>query len=213
MRALVVCSVLSAALVAPVYADEHESALPFPAALGPSVLQNLELGVTQADGTVDVVFASEPDAEKLEYFLSLMVLGTAEQVRFSVTYNAEQRQATFEQIESFIQANGVPWHVCHGWWMSPDADYAEGVIRDELGGSIILIDNGHSSDAVDNPEADIVEALTADPVFVGAFGSQPVRVEDMGKYLKAVSVIWGQIVPVRELDSQRQERGGWIDGC
>lgn len=213
MRVMSVCAALTAFAAAPALADGSASALPFPAVQGQSVSQNLDLGVTQADGTVDVVLAAAPDPDRLDYFLSLLVLGTAEQVRFSVTYDANERQATVGQIESFIEANGVPWHMCHGWWLSPDDDYAETVIRDELGGSVILIDNGQSSDVVDNPEADMEKALTADPVFTGVFGPQPVRVEDMGDYFKAVSAIWGQVVPNRELDSQRQERGGWVDGC
>lgn len=194
-------------------AEASESALAFPSANGQTVAQNLDLGVTQADGTVDVVFADRPDAATLEYFLSLMVLGTAEQVRFSATYSAEGRLETLREIETFIEANGMPWHVCHGWWLSPDDDYAASVVKDRLGGSVILIDNGPSSDVVDNPDADLSAALTADPVFAGIFGSGAARVEDPSDYFEAVSAIWGQVVPNRELDSQRQERGGWIDGC
>ena len=208
MRSLV-CSIVGCFLASSTMAAETD--LPFPVN-GQTVFQNLNLGVTQTDGSIDVVFATKPDPERLADFLSLMVVATAQQVRFSATFNAEDRIETLRSVEDFITSTGVPWHVCHGWWLSPDADYSETVVRDDLGGSLIFIDNGQSSDVVDNPAADMVAALTADPIFGGTFVGNAQRVDDTGKYFDAVSAIWGQVVPNRELDQDRQEKGGWVDG-
>lgn len=214
MRYMVLSACLTALTGGAAVAEQPTpTSLAMPSVSGQSASQNLDLGVTQTDGTVSIVFASEPDSDQLEYFLSLMVISTADQVRFSATYDLDNRNGLLEGLEAFIGANGVPWHVCRGWWMSPDDDYSAALIREDFGGSLVFIDNGQSSDVVDNPEADLNAALTADPVFAGMFGSDPRRVESGEEYFNAVTAFWSQVVPKVELIRERQKKGGWVDGC
>lgn len=191
----------------------QEAALHFPPAGTPAAWDNLTLAVTQADGAVDVVLAVEPDPDRLSNVLSLLAIGTADQVRFSATYDVPGRREALAGIERFARANGLAWAVCPNWWLSPDVDYLAAEIREDLGGSLVFIDNGPSSDAPDNPDADLAAAMREDPAFAGVLGPDARRVEDAADYFDASTAVWMQVVPNRALDPARQDKGGWVDGC
>ena len=212
-RAVLTCASLGAVMLWAPGVASQETALDFPTPGAEAAQDNLTLAVTQADGSVDVVLAQEPATEHLDRFLDLLVIGTASQVRFSATYDMPGRRETLDRIEAFSRENGLGWSVCHDWWLSPDADYLATAIRDTFGGSLVFIDNGATSDAVDNPDADLGTAMRADPAYAAVLSSAPRRISDAGEYLDGVMAVWIQIVPTRELDAARQSKGGWLDGC
>lgn len=171
MRALI-AGLVSACLAATASA---ETALDFPAPGPRAAWNNLVLGLTQTDGSIDVVIAERPDPAALGNLLDLLVLHTGFQVRFSVFHDVEDRGEVLAQIYAFREATGTDLHICRGWWSWPDADTYAATVREQFGGSLVFIDNGDSSDAYDNPASDFMAARTFDPLFAGVLGSDPRR--------------------------------------
>ncbi len=173
------------------------------------------LALTRTDGSIDVVFAARPDPAALEDFLSLLILHTGFQVRFTVFHDTTGRGEILAQLYAFREAHGLDWHVCRGWWAWPQADGYAAQLRDRFGGSIVFIDNGDSSDAYDNPEADVLTARLLDPAFVGVFAPHPFRVEEPEAYLKIGEMFWQQITQIDAWQGRERllNRGGWVDGC
>ncbi|REG53171.1 hypothetical protein EQ718_08230 [Paracoccus versutus] len=175
---------------------------------------NLVLGLTQTDGSIDVVIAERPDPVALANLLDLLVLHTGLQVRFSVFHDVADRGEVLAQIYAFREVTGTDLHVCRSWWSWPEADGYAAMLRDRFGGSLVFIDNGDSSDAYDNPASDFMAARILDPLFAGVFGPDPRRIEDGGDYLAAMEMFWRQIDTLNIWDRDRLlVRGGWVDGC
>ena len=208
-------TVLVAALLWAGAAGAQESALDLPPPGAQAAWDNLALALTQADGSVDVMLADPPDPDRLDALLDLMVLSTADQVRISTTYDMPGKAETLARIEGFIDENGLPWHVCHGWWLSPDSDPYATLIRDRLGGSLVFLDNDPTTGIVENPEASFDEAMRGDPAFAGTVGQEPRRIADAEDYFEAASAVWVQVMALHgaELDPARRDEGGWVDGC
>jgi hypothetical protein len=194
--------------------DLRATALAFPPPGAAAALDNLTLALTQVDGSIDVVFAARPDLAALDDFLSLVILQTGFQVRFSVFPDTAGRGEIFTQIYDFREAHGLDWHVCRGWWAWPRADGYAAQLRDRFGGSIVFIDNGASSDADDNPEADYLTARHLDPAFAAVFGLEPFRVEEPEAYLKIGEMFWHQVTQIDAWPGLERllDRGGWVDG-
>lgn len=178
-----------------------------------SAQSRLGLALAATSGSVDVVLGAEPGDQWLEALLKNLSASSAYQVRFSTVPYGPSSRETMGVVEDFISENGLDWHVCHGWWLSPDDDYVGPFINEQLGGSMIFFDEGPTSDVIDNPNADIALGIEADAVFSGVLQGEADRVRDPALYYEAVNAIWTQIVPVRQLDAERQSRGGWVDGC
>ena len=208
-------TVLLAALLWASTAGAQEKSLDLPPPGAQAAWDNLALAVTQADGSVDVMLADRPDPDRLDALLDLMVLSTADQVRISTTYDMPGKEEALGRIEGFIRENGLLWHVCHGWWLSPDSDPYATLIRDRFGGSLMFLDNDPTTGIVENPEASFDEALRVDPAFAGAVGQEPRRIADAEDYFEAASAVWVQVMAVHgaELDPARRDEGGWVDGC
>lgn len=196
------------------------SAVDFPAGGQAAAWDNLTIALTQADGAVSIALAAEPDAGQLEDLMGLLLMSPAKQVRFSTVYDPETQRVTADQtaildkVNQFIESHGVEWKVCNDWWMSPDSAVISASVNDSFGGSLILIDNGASSDAYDNPEADFMQARYDDPAFAAVFGDGARRVTDPEEYLAAVEAFWVQVQSDGgSSDGQTSENGGWVDGC
>lgn len=191
-----------------------ETALDFPAPSPRATWNNLVLGMTQTDGSIDVVIATRPDPVALGHLLDLLVMNTGFQVRFSVLHDVEARGEVLAQIYAFRDATGTDLHVCRGWWTWPDAHRFAALLRDRFGGSVVFIDNGPSSDAFENPSSDFIAAMRLDPMFAAAASDAPRRVTDGEDYLSALEMFWQQIYSLNEHEAERLlARGGWIDGC
>ena len=54
------------------------------------------------------MLADQPDPDRLDAFLDLLVLSTADQVRISTTYDMPAKAETVERIEGYIAENGLP---------------------------------------------------------------------------------------------------------
>ncbi|MFN3314820.1 MAG: hypothetical protein ACK46Q_15340, partial [Hyphomonas sp.] len=87
------------------------SALEFPAPGPRAAWNNLVLGLTQTDGSIDVVIAEQPGTAALASLLDLLVLHTGFQVRFSIFHDVEDRGEVLAQIYAFREATGVELHV------------------------------------------------------------------------------------------------------
>jgi hypothetical protein len=197
-------------------ADElPATALDFPPAGAAAALDNFTLALTQTDGSIDVVLAERPHPAALDELLALLLLNTGFQVRFSVFHDAPERGEALAQLFAFRQSHGVDWHICRNWWSWPEADGYAAEVRDRFGGSIVFIDNGDSSDAYDNPDADFMTARILDPVYGGVLGPEPFRVEDPSDYLSIGGMFYHQVTEIdgwQGLD-RLLDRGGWLDGC
>lgn len=172
-----------------------------------------DIAMAGVNGSVDVVIGAEPGEQMLEALLDGLSVSSADQVRFSAFPYAPSSRVTMRVVETYISENGLDWHVCHGWWLSPDDDYVGALLKERFAGSMIFFDEGPTSDVIDNPNADIASGIEADAVFGGVLKETAERVRDPELYYQAVNAIWTQIVPVRQLDPERQNRGGWVDGC
>lgn len=191
-----------------------EPALEFPAPGPEAAWNNLVLGLTQTDGSIDVVIAERPETAALGNLLDLLVLHTGLQLRFSIFHDVEDRGEVMAQIYAFHEATGMDLHVCRGWWAWPDSDASAAMLRESFGGSLVFIDNGPSSDAYDNPSSNLMTARTLDPMFAGALGADLRRVDNGEDYLEALAMLWQQVDSLDAWDRGRLlERGGWIDGC
>lgn len=211
------CLAMVAALPAAAAAD---TAVAFPPEGKGAAWDNLTIALTQADGTVNIALASDPGAGWLEDLMGLLLMAAPDQVRFSAVYDPATQQVTTEQrailerINGFISTHGVDWDVCNGWWMSPDSTSISASVADQFGGSIILIDNGPSSDAYDNPEADFMQARYDDPAFAAIFGDDARRATDPEEYLAVVEAFFVQVMGQGDADADRMTAGGgWVDGC
>lgn len=178
-----------------------------------SAQSRLGLALAATSGSVDVVLGAEPGDQRLEALLRGLSASSAHQVRFSTVPYGPSSRETIRVVENFIAENELDWHVCHGWWLSPDDDYVGTLLTEEFAGSMIFFDEGPTSDVIDNPNADIASGIEADAVFSGILHDAADRVREPELYYRAVNAIWTQIVPVRQLDPERQKRGGWVDGC
>lgn len=197
-----------------VTAASAETALDFLAPGPRAVWNNLVLGLTQTDGSIDVLIAERPDPAALGNLLDLLVLHTGFQVRFSVFHDVADRGEVLAQIYVFRETTGTDLHVCRGWWSWPEADGYAAMLRDQFDGSLVFIDNGDSSDAYDNPASDFMAARILDPLFAGVLGPDPGRIEDGGDYLAALETFWRQIDTLAIWDRDRLlARGGRVDGC
>ena len=174
---------------------------------------NLVLALTQAQGSVDVVLSADPDLDRLERLLELLVLSTARQVRVSFTRDMPRRDAAVARVGAFVEGTGAGLHVCEGWWRSPETDPLAARVWSDMGGALVLIDNDPTTDFIDNPEADMEALMREDPAFAGVLGDDSRRIADAADYHDAVSAVWTHVVPGRALDPARQSRGGWVDGC
>lgn len=183
-------------------------------AMANSGWDQITVALTEADGSVDVAIAAPPDNGALEDLMSLMILSTAEQIRIGVAPGMQGRAKTVERVETFISERGLPWSVCQSWWDGPDAGTFGQRVRDDFGGSLVLIDNGSSSVANDGGNVDLDEALKVDPAFAGIAGGEPRMVRTAESYFYAVETFRTRIDPERELDPEwMKEHGGWVDGC
>lgn len=165
-----------------------------------------------ATGSVDVVIAGALSSESLGGLLDLLAQSSADQVRISMTYDVPGRRELGAVAEAVARERGLPWHVCHDWWLIPDHDWRAAFVHDELGGSLVLIDNDPSSGVVENPEEDLAVAIQQDPAFAGVLGAAPRRIEEADVYFEAVSAPWSQVQGHATSPAQ-QEQGGWVDGC
>lgn len=172
---------------------------------------NLAQALAQTDGSVDVVLGYDAEPGALTDLMGLLAGSSAQQVRFSVTFEVAGRNEVMDGIEAFARANEKDWAVCRDWWSSWDIESTAVDLRDQLG-NFIFIDNGPTSGVVESPEADIDQALLEDPAYAGLLGSEPRRVTDPAAYLAAASAVWIHAAN-HELDQARQARGGWVDGC
>lgn len=172
-----------------------------------------DLAVAGTSGSVDVVLGVEPGDQMLEALLKSLSASSVYQVRFSAAEYAPWSIKAMGMVEDYISENGLDWYVCHGWWLSPDTDDVAALLKDQFGGSLIFFDEGPTSDYLDNPNADMAKGMETDAVFGGVLNGSANRVRDPALYYEALTAIWTQIVPVRELDAERQSRGGWVDGC
>ena len=210
MRRLITALMLASAGTA----SHAETALDYPAPGARAAWNNLVLGATQTDGSIDVVIAASPDPAALGTLLDLMVLQSGFQVRFSIFHDVEARREVLAQIYAFREATGTDLLVCRTWWAWSDADRFAALLRDRFGGSVVFIDNGASSDAFDNPSSDYIAAMRLDPMFAAALSDAPHRVTDGEDYLAALEMFWQQINSQNMPDGDRLlARGGWIDGC
>lgn len=207
-------------MMAAVLPAAGQSAVDFPPDGKGAAWDNLTIALTQADGTVNVALATDPGAGRLEDLMGLLLMSAPDQVRFSTVYDPTTQQVTtaqramLERINGFISSHGVDWDVCNGWWMSPDSTNISASVADRFGGSIILIDNGPSSDAYDNPEADFMQARYDDPAFAGVFGDDARRVTDPEEYLAVAEAFFLQVMGQGDADADRLTAGGgWVDGC
>jgi hypothetical protein len=202
---------------APVWAEEGSAAaMQMPSVSGGDGLKQLADALRSADGSVDLVIGVDPGPEKLGEILNLLSVSTADQIRLSVLYDPETLRVTAEQkvvlavVRDYIAVRGLDWYVCEGWWGTPGREDLSRRVAGEFGGSLLFIDNGSSSDLIDNPSADLIEALENDPAFASVF-DQPQRLTDGEPYWNAVEAFWSQVMLDNELDHER--RGGWKDGC
>ncbi len=210
MRRLITALMLASAGTA----SHAETALDYPAPGARAAWNNLVLGATQTDGSIDVVIAASPDPAALGTLLDLMVLQSGFQVRFSIFHDVEARREVLAQIYAFREATGTDLLVCRTWWAWSDADRFAALLRNRFGGSVVFIDNGASSDAFDNPSSDYIAAMRLDPMFAAALSDAPHRVTDGEDYLAALEMFWQQINSQNMPDGDRLlARGGWIDGC
>jgi hypothetical protein len=207
-KLVTIAHAVTLALSAPVTAEDAPAA----------VMQVPELAgaLMRADGSVDLVIGYDPGTEKLTNILDLLAASTAEQVRLSTLYDPETLRVSAEQktvltaVRDYIAMHGLDWHVCEGWWGTPGREHLSRRVIEEFGGSLLFIDNGPSSDLIENPSADMIEALATDPAFASVF-DHPKRVTDAEGYWNAVEAFWSQVMLDNALDPA--QRGGWKDGC
>lgn len=202
------CGAVLVLLVGPVFAEVTPAAM--------NRMPDLAGALMRADGSVDLVIGVDPGPEELVGLLDLLAVSSADQVRLSTLYDPETLRVTADQkavltvMQDYIAANGLDWHVCEGWWGTPGREHLSQRIAEDFGGSLLFIDNGLSSDVIDNPSADLMESLSNDPAFANVF-VQPERLIDVESYWNAVEAFWSQVMLDNALDPAR--RGGWKDGC
>lgn len=202
-----VCAAISV-LSGPVFAEASPAVV--------SKMPELAGALMRADGSVDLVIGHDPGTEKLTDMLDLLAASTADQVRLSTLYDPETLRVSAEQktvltaVRDYIAMHGLDWHVCEGWWGTPGREHLSRRVIEEFGGSLLFIDNGPSSDLIENPSADMIEALATDPAFASVF-DHPKRVTDAEGYWNAVEAFWSQVMLDNALDPA--QRGGWKDGC
>lgn len=164
------------------------------------------------DGSVDVVVLSEPEDDQwLTDVIGVLQVSTADQVRFSVGYDVPGKGALYTLFDDARPDDGTEWHVCREWFLNPDHGRLANDAAVKLGGGVLLIDNGATSQIVDNPDASFDEAMAEDPAFKGLFG-ETALIEDGAEYQETVTLVWVQ-VPDDAYNAERLERGGFMDGC
>ncbi|NJM81832.1 MAG: hypothetical protein HC844_04415 [Tabrizicola sp.] len=166
----------------------------------------------RADGSVDLVIGVSPGPEKLVEMLDLLSVSTATQIRLSALYDPETLRVTSGQkailsvFRDYIAVHGLDWHVCEGWWGTPGREHLSRRVIDEFGGSLIFIDNGPSSDLIDNPSSDLSAAVANDPVFASLFKDAE-WIVDGEEYWNAVEAVWSQVMLDNALDPARRGAG------
>lgn len=177
-----------------------------------SARENMMTAIASVDGSVDVIVLAEPeDAQWLATVVDSLRVSPADQVRFSVGYDVPGKRDLHAMFEASRPENGPAWHVCRNWFLDPDHGDMANRLAPELGGGVLFIDTGSTSEIVDNPNASFDEAMAQDPVFKGVFGTTA-RVSDGVEYQDAVTLVWVQ-VPQEAYNADRLKRGGFMDGC
>ncbi len=204
-------------LSTPVWAEEGSpAAMQMPSVVGGDGLKQLADALRIADGSVDLVIGGDPGPEKLGVILDLLSVSSADQIRLSTLYDPETLRVTAEQkavlavVRDYIATHGLNWYVCEGWWGTPGREHLSRRVIEEFRGSLLFIDNGPSSDLIENPSADLNAAIAADPVFAGLFDQTQWIIDGEG-YWNAVEAFWSQVMLDNALEPAR--RGGWKDGC